>query len=245
MRPDQVRQFARHILLPDVGGVGQEALLQSRVAIDLTDPAGTIAARFLAASGVSVVPVPMPVPDLLVLPVVPGWWPASPDDAIALAFWRGATAAARFMGAAIARARTAHPLPTAQRAEIYAHAREAYPAECCGYVTDRAVVRCRNAQAEVAIVADRTTETAFAIDGAELFALVRSFDTHVPARVVYHSHSNGRAYFSTLDREASRVGRYPVQHLVVGVTAEGVTECAQFGWDAAAEDFVELARWEP
>ena len=82
-----------------------------------------------------------------------------------------------------------------QLAEIHAHARAAFPQECCGYVTD-VVVRCANAWE----AASRTTESAFAIDGAELIAFARTFDGPSPARVVYHSHTNGRAYFSALDR---------------------------------------------
>ena len=126
-----------------------------------------------------------------------------------------------------------------QLAEIYAHARAAFPAECCGYVTD-VVVRCANAWQDPA----RGVETAFAIDGAELFAFARSFDGPAPARVVYHSHTSGRAYFSPLDREvavAAGQPTYPVDHLVVGVTAERVVEAARFAWDG--RDYVEVARW--
>ena len=136
-------------------------------------------------------------------------------------------------------------LPALLRVAIYAHARTEFPAECCGYLAgpddavDRAVA-CRNAQAGA--------PDAYAIDGRELFDLVRSFATAEPARVVYHSHPNGRAYLSATDRALARTPDgpiYPVQHLVVGVTAERVTECAQFAWDARANDFVEIARWVP
>jgi hypothetical protein len=37
---------------------------------------------------------------------------------------------------------------------------------------------------------------------------------------------------------------YPVEHLVIGVTAEGVIEAAQFAWAADIGDFVEVARWD-
>ena len=128
----------------------------------------------------------------------------------------------------------------AQLAEIYAHAREAFPAECCGYATDAAVVRCTNAWTS----AERTTETAFAIDGAELFAFARSFTGPAPARVVYHSHTNGRAYFSALDRAVAVTPdgpAYPVEHVVVGVIGGRVVEAARFAWDGA--DYAEVARW--
>jgi hypothetical protein len=54
MRDDQVRRYARHILLPDVGGLGQTALMVSaaRVHVDGEPSASLIAASFLAAGGV-------------------------------------------------------------------------------------------------------------------------------------------------------------------------------------------------
>lgn len=54
MRDEQVRRYARHILLPDVGGLGQTALMVSaaRVAIDGEPSASLVAARYLAAGGI-------------------------------------------------------------------------------------------------------------------------------------------------------------------------------------------------
>lgn len=52
MRPDQVQRYARHILLPDVGGLGQKRLLSARVRIDDASGAGAIAVHYLAAAGV-------------------------------------------------------------------------------------------------------------------------------------------------------------------------------------------------
>ena len=130
-------------------------------------------------------------------------------------------------------------MTAAQLAEIHAHARAAFPAECCGYVTD-VVVRCTNAWDDPA----RGTESAFAIDGAELIAFARTFDGPTPARLVYHSHTNGRAYFSALDRAVAVTAdgpAYPVEHVVIGVTASGVVEGARFAWDGA--DYVEVERW--
>jgi [CysO sulfur-carrier protein]-S-L-cysteine hydrolase len=136
---------------------------------------------------------------------------------------------------------------------IYAQARAEFPAECCGYLRGPAksdlvdeVVACHNAHEPNSIIPDRSQDTAFAIDGRELLAFVRSLDTDRPAKVIYHSHTNGRAYFSDADRRASGEASgpyYPVQHLVVGVTADRVVEAALFGWDTASRDFVELARW--
>lgn len=144
-------------------------------------------------------------------------------------------------------------IPEALLAEVYAHARAAFPAECCGYLVGPrggdgvdAAVACMNVHAAEPALPGRGDDTAFAIGGAELLAFARSFDSPRPARVVYHSHTNGRAYFSAADRAlaASDAGPiYPVQHLVVGVTPRGVAEAAQIAWSEAARDFVEVARW--
>lgn len=136
---------------------------------------------------------------------------------------------------------------------MYTHARAAFPDECCGYFVGarpeavEAVVPCRNAQVDGAhpIAPERGADTGFVIDGPELLRFARSFDTDQPARVVYHSHTNGHAYFSTVDRRMAAGPAYPVQHVVVGVTAEAITEVAQFAWSPAAGNYVEIARWQP
>ena len=114
----------RHILLPDVGGLGQTALLVACARIDLSDggPAELIAASYLVAGGVgTVVARNASEPELATLagfcpdtrlvtrtpegvtcstvslPPPPPWWPAATGDATALAFWRGALAATRWM----------------------------------------------------------------------------------------------------------------------------------------------------
>ena len=55
LREDQIRRYARHVLLPDVGGVGQARLLASTVAIDPRDPAERIAFDYCAAAGVGTI----------------------------------------------------------------------------------------------------------------------------------------------------------------------------------------------
>ncbi|HSS00105.1 MAG TPA: Mov34/MPN/PAD-1 family protein [Kofleriaceae bacterium] len=159
---------------------------------------------------------------------------------------------------------------------IYAHAIAAFPDECCGYLIGRSpalvdgAVACRNAQAdgEHPVAPARGADTGFVITGAELFRFARSFDGDHPARIVYHSHTNGRAYFSAVDRQVAAVPgwtagprgsvtrggpAYPVQHVVIGVAtgaasdagSPAVTEVAQFAWSAADGDYVEVARWVP
>ena len=125
MRDDQVRRYARHILLPDVGGLGQTSLMRAsaRVALRESTPAAElIAARFLAAGGVGTLVVvganDGQIADLaahgldtrvstagdgdeVALSPMPAWWPASdpktPGDELALAHWRGCIAATRWM----------------------------------------------------------------------------------------------------------------------------------------------------
>ena len=133
MRDDQMRRYARHILLPEVGGDGQRALMASRVRLALPDRVGRddaaaarVAARFLVAGGVGTVVVPDVDPtsradlaahaldgevsatgtgDELELPPRPAWWPACDGDDAALACWRGGLAATTWMAARATRAR--------------------------------------------------------------------------------------------------------------------------------------------
>ena len=145
-------------------------------------------------------------------------------------------------------------IPDDVLAAVYAHAIAAFPDECCGYLIGAvpgavdAAVACRNAQADgghplAPELGARGPDTGFVIEGHELLRFARSFDTERPARVVYHSHTNGRAYFSTVDRRMAAGPAYPVQHVVVGVAARAVTQVAQFAWSDAAQDYVEIARW--
>jgi hypothetical protein len=59
MRDDQVRRYARHVLVPDIGGLGQTALLVATARLELRESvsdaepgAEIIAAMFLVAGGV-------------------------------------------------------------------------------------------------------------------------------------------------------------------------------------------------
>jgi proteasome lid subunit RPN8/RPN11 len=136
---------------------------------------------------------------------------------------------------------------------VYAEARRAFPAECCGFLVGPrggdAVTRARPCQnlagAEHPTAPERGAETAYVISGEDLLALARSLDGPEPARVIYHSHPNGRAYFSATDAAVAtdpwgQGPMYPVQQLVVGIDAERVVEARLFDWDPATERFVEV-----
>ncbi|MXZ90710.1 MAG: hypothetical protein F4W95_13695 [Chloroflexi bacterium] len=151
-------------------------------------------------------------------------------------------------------------IPPAILESVYREARAAYPAECCGWLTGPAggdvvdVVRpAVNAQDEDALipVEGRTSERAYSFNFDDIRALDESFASATPARIIYHSHPNGQAYFSETDREVATQPPgwgegpvFPVQQLVVGIDAERVVEAALFGWDDDAGGFVELARYE-
>ncbi len=149
-------------------------------------------------------------------------------------------------------------IPRALLETVYREARRAYPAECCGWLTGPrsgtavdAVRPCTNAQSQGdhPTAPGRGAESAYVIAGDDLLALVRSLDSVAPAQVIYHSHPNGKAYFSETDRKiaASPWGdgpAYPCQQLVIGIDEQAVTEAALFAWSKPANDFVEIARYE-
>jgi hypothetical protein len=123
MRDEQVRRYSRHVMLPDVGGLGQTALMvaSAKVLLRESEPtAELVAASYLAAGGVGTLVVPSATdaqlfelqnhgPDTKVmthgegrevtLAPRPAWWPSAHGDATALAFWRGGIAATLWMAA--------------------------------------------------------------------------------------------------------------------------------------------------
>jgi len=129
MRDDQVRRYARHLALPEIGGLGQTALLVSTARLELREPDPTgelLAATYLAAGGVGAIIIGAASdaqradlaahgPDtqvvasspaaararMLELSARPAWWPGADGDAVALAFWRAGAAATRWMNETI------------------------------------------------------------------------------------------------------------------------------------------------
>ena len=132
MRDDQAQRYARHIQLPDIGGLGQTAIMVAHAKVALREPdprAELVAAEFLAAGGVGTLvitnatpaqraEVAAHAPDTHViaesegarenareveLAPRPAWWPSSAGDEVALAYYRGGIAATRFLIEAVAR----------------------------------------------------------------------------------------------------------------------------------------------
>ncbi len=141
---------------------------------------------------------------------------------------------------------------------VYREARSSYPAECCGWLAGpksqdvaTRLRTCTNAQAsgDHPTQADRTVDTAYVIGGADLLALNRELNGEEPAKLIYHSHYNGRAYFSETDHQVATSPWgdgpvYPVQQLVVGIGPRRVEEAVLFAWSDEDEGFIEIARFE-
>lgn len=121
MRDEQVRRYARHVMLPDVGGLGQTALMvaSAKLVLRESEPdAEIVAGSYLAAGGVGSLVVPgaseAQQAELaahgadtavrtegdgreITLAPRPAWWPTAQGDAVALAYWRGGIAATVWM----------------------------------------------------------------------------------------------------------------------------------------------------
>ncbi len=134
--------------------------------------------------------------------------------------------------------------------EIYAHAREGYPEEVCGFVLDDEVRRCENRQnalhAEDPEHFPRDARTAYNLGPKDLFFLDKSLRGERPVRLIYHSHVEVGAYFSAEDvRAATYEGEplYPVDYLVVDVQKDGVRGAKLFRF--ADGGFVEVRSYGP
>jgi proteasome lid subunit RPN8/RPN11 len=142
-------------------------------------------------------------------------------------------------------------LPRELLLEVFQHARECYPEECCGLLTGAdskgpsRVVRCTNVQSTRVArgESDLDARRAFWIDEQELLNALRGAEQRGERLVViYHSHVDTAAYLSFTDLEGALGpdGRplYPgVAQLVVSVQESGVLGAALFEWDEATRRF--------
>ena len=142
--------------------------------------------------------------------------------------------------------------------QVYREARRSFPAECCGWLSGypdsgsaTVLRRCENAQAEGLHPTEptRTSEHAYVMAGKDLLELNHSLDREIPALVIYHSHPNGPAIFSSIDREVATNPwgdgpTYPVQQLVVAINDAQVVDAALFAWSDEENGFVEIAKYQ-
>ena len=125
-------------------------------------------------------------------------------------------------------------------AQLRAHAREARPAECCGLVLVRtrperlpivSVRRGRNRIAEAArdglAARGRSVRDGFFLDPADLLAALRECEregAELRIAAVYHSHPDGPAALSALDRRPPALAG--TGQIVIGASGE----VALFAW---------------
>lgn len=134
--------------------------------------------------------------------------------------------------------------------QIYEHAVQEYPDECCGIITGddtrQSVHRCRNIQnrmhAEDPDHYPRDARTAYLIDRREFDRIVSSAKERGEGiLVLYHSHTDHDAYFSQEDKAAQTVFGDPeyadVLHLVVSVMGGMIQNLKCFRWDAEKKEF--------
>jgi proteasome lid subunit RPN8/RPN11 len=146
-------------------------------------------------------------------------------------------------------------LTAAELAAIQAHARDAYPAECCGVLLvrpgrpeERRLLRCRNIQDELHARDPerfpRTSRTAYYIAHEDLLEIGRRESDGFEVRVIYHSHVDADAYFSETDRRNALVDGAPVYprttYVVVSVRDGAPVDARAHRWSEAHGTFVEV-----
>lgn len=135
--------------------------------------------------------------------------------------------------------------------EIYRHAIEDYPYECCGIVTGnintQTAHRCQNIQNELHTHDPerypRDARTAYTIDRAEaerIYAKAKEKTEDILA--FYHSHIDCEAFFSETDISAQTVFGEPefpdAIHIVVSVVNRGINGIKCFKWDKDKGEFI-------
>ena len=146
-------------------------------------------------------------------------------------------------------------LRTYTRDQIYAHAIEDFPDECCGAIlTDGVrefVRRCANVQnerhAEDPATYPRDARTAYLMDPNDLIKIHREVETDGrQIKAFYHSHPNEDAYFSEKDKadatEPWGIPNYPdTTYVVISLINRQINVARAYSWDDAAEGFVEVS----
>lgn len=123
--------------------------------------------------------------------------------------------------------------------EVFAHAIEEHPRECCGMILAIGTVRrCENAidryHESDPVSFPRTSANGYSFSIDDLRFLSDSSHAADPVRIVYHSHPTGDARFSNADREAAMPGGTPLYpqlaHLIVGVVGDRIREARLYAF---------------
>jgi proteasome lid subunit RPN8/RPN11 len=144
------------------------------------------------------------------------------------------------------------PVPAPILNEVFAHAREAAPEECCGLITGAAaapfarVVRCRNEmtrqhQLDPATYPRDGTQGLYMNEQDYMHADEEAAGRGERVTCVYHSHVDAAAYFSEMDQDFAGQPLFPfpdADHLVVAVVGGKVVDQAVFRREPGALRFV-------
>jgi proteasome lid subunit RPN8/RPN11 len=135
-------------------------------------------------------------------------------------------------------------LPTRLLNELYAHARESFPEECCGLLTGSGPDsfleshRCRNEMTKH----HKNDPLNYPRDGAQAFHMSEVDYLEVVKRAeaegrrvtgIYHSHVDAGAYFSELDQDFASQPLFPfpdVAHVVISIVDRQVQGAGAFRW---------------
>ena len=137
--------------------------------------------------------------------------------------------------------------------EMYRHAEETYPSECCGMLLGpkgsadpTELRRMKNAYDEFHArdpeQFPRTSKTAYFMDPEELLAVQKiQRERALEIKVIYHSHVEVGAYFSEEDK---RVATYAGEPVMPGV-AYAVISCRKGKDGKGKSDAAALFIWDP
>lgn len=135
--------------------------------------------------------------------------------------------------------------------QMFKHALQTYPEECCGIVTgneqNQTVHFCQNIQnrlhAEDQEGHPRDARTAYAIDRREMDKIIAlAAKNREKIMAFYHSHTDHDAFFSETDYEAQTVFGEPefpdALQLVISVKAGEIKDLKGFKWDREKKSFI-------
>ncbi|MCL0030444.1 Mov34/MPN/PAD-1 family protein [Dehalococcoidia bacterium] len=142
--------------------------------------------------------------------------------------------------------------------EIYRLARLGFPNEICGWLrgdSEKKIINEIRPAENVynsnnhPVTPDRTSETAYVISSKDVLHMNAQMEEINPPLVIYHSHPNGKAYFSETDKVVAtdpwnEGPSYPVQQLVVGIDSKIVQESRLYSWDDKEKEFIEVRYYE-
>ena len=130
--------------------------------------------------------------------------------------------------------------------EMKQHALEAYPEECCGFIlydpeNDTEILRrVRNVATERhqkdPVNFPRDGRDGYVMDERELLEIQRSLDDQTyELRAIYHSHPNGKAYFSKEDEARAKMWDEPIYpeavYIVLGTDGQSITGVTGHQWN--------------